>query len=239
LQKRSFAQSEKTAFRSPHDPNFRECDFPVLTPLILDQDYFTEENMSWLRRLWPQATKLQKPNDHARPGLELQAMPTVEFDPSTVSKRVKTDLRRNVQLLDDLEKKQVQQIYEAALRSVLARRDLHVLFTALMKIAGMTQGRAAEIALSLNNKATAIINRDRQASLGIAYAKWMYSNAPCMRDPRHPATADVQQDSAHCSANGKKYEISKGLFVDGKWTWPGVEEGCKCSSRAILPGLEE
>jgi hypothetical protein len=108
-----------------------------------------------------------------------------------------------------------------------------------MKIDGMTKGRAAELALSLNNKATALIDRERQASLGISHAKWMYSNAPCMKDPSRPVAADARQDSAHRSANGKQYEIGMGLFVDGKWTWPGVEEGCKCSSRAILPGLEE
>jgi uncharacterized protein with gpF-like domain len=163
----------------------------------------------------------------------------VEFDPSIVSKSVKSNLRRNIELLDDLEKKHVKQVYKAALRSVLAGRDMATLCMALMKIEGMTQRRAAEIALSLNNKATALINRERQASLGITHAIWMYPNAPCMKDPRHPVVEDVQQDSAHRAANGKKFEISKGLFVDGKWTWPGVEEGCKCSSRPILPWLEE
>jgi hypothetical protein len=97
-----------------------------------------------------------------------------------------------------------------------------MLFTALMQIEGVRKERAAEIARSLHNKATAIINRERQASLGITHAIWMYPNAPCMIDPRHPVAADVQQDSAHRLANGKKYEIDKGLFVDGKWTWPGV-----------------
>ncbi|HUD21379.1 MAG TPA: hypothetical protein VMQ60_00905 [Acidobacteriaceae bacterium] len=166
-------------------------------------------------------------------------MPTVKFDPLSVSKNVKADLQRNIGLIDDIEKKDGQQIYEAALRSVLAGGDLHVLSAALMKIEGMPQGRPAEIARSLNNKATAIINRERQASLGITHAIWMYPNAPCMKDPRHPSATDVRQNSAHRSVNGKKYEISKGLFVDDKWTWPGVEEGCKCTSRSILPGLEE
>jgi hypothetical protein len=31
---------------------------------------------------------------------------------------------------------------------------------------------------------------------------------------------------------------AKGLFVDGKWTWLGAEEGCKCSSRSVLPCSE-
>jgi hypothetical protein len=98
-----------------------------------------EEGMFWLRRLLQPFTKPTEIKRHSRSELGLQAIPTVTFDPSTVSKRVKTDLRRNVQLLDDLEKKHVQQIYEAALRSVLAGRDLHVLLTALIKIEGMTQ----------------------------------------------------------------------------------------------------
>jgi hypothetical protein len=197
--------------------------------------------MSWLRRLVPSVIKPVEVKSGYSPSVRyaLEAMPTVNFDPSTVSESVKEDLRRNVELLEDLRKKHVPQIYEAALGSVSAGRDLNVLFLALMKIEGMSKGRAAEIARSLNNKATAIINRERQTSLGITHAKWMYANAPCMRDPKHPSAAEVQRDTAHCAANGKKYEIGKGLFVDGKWTWPGVEEGCKCSSRSILPWLEE
>jgi hypothetical protein len=197
--------------------------------------------MSWLRRLLQPVIKPAEVKRGYSPSVRyaLEAMPNVKFDPSTVSKSVKADLRRNIELLDDLGKKHVPQIYEAALGSVSAGRDLNVLFLALMKIEGMSKGRAAEIARSLNNKATAIINRERQASLGITHAKWMYANAPCMRDPSHPSAAEVQRDAAHCTANGKKYEIGKGLFVDGKWTWPGIEEGCKCASRSILPGLEE
>lgn len=195
--------------------------------------------MSWLRRLLQPFTKPPEIESHSRPVPKQQAMPTVKFDPSTVSERVRVDLRRNIELLNDLEAEHVRQIYEAALRSVLAGGDLHVLFVALMRIQGMTKRRASEIAISLNRKATATINREHRASLGITHAIWMYPNAPCMRDPRHPTVTDVQQDSAHRAANGKRYENSKGLFVDGKWTWPGVEEGCKCSSRSMFPEFEK
>jgi uncharacterized protein with gpF-like domain len=166
-------------------------------------------------------------------------MPTVKFDPATVSQSVKANLRANVESLDDVGKEHIRPIYEAALGCVLAGGDLHVLSVALMKIEGMPKERAAQIAHSLHSKAKAQIDRERQASLGITHAEWMYSNAPCMRDPGRRMVADVQQDSAHRLANGKRYEISKGLFVDGKWTWPRVEEGCKCSSRVIVPGLQE
>jgi len=194
--------------------------------------------MSWLRRLMQ---PLAKPSG-AKGGSSqsIQTMPTVKIDSSVVSENGKTDLLRNIELLDDVEKIHVKPIYELALRSIVAGGDLHLFCTELMKmgIDGMTKGRASEIGRALSNKAKATISRERQAALGITHATWMYANAPCMKDPRHPTDTEAQQDSAHRSANGKKFEVGKGLFLDGKWTWPGVEEGCKCSSRAVLPGLE-
>jgi uncharacterized protein with gpF-like domain len=158
-----------------------------------------------------------------------------------LTKNVKADLRRNIELLGDLEKKHVMQVYELALRSIVGRRDFYLFCTEMMNlhIEGMTGSKAAEIGRSLANKAGAVIDRERQASLGITHAIWLYANAACVRDPSHPSAAEVQRDAAHCAANGKRYEVSKGLFVDGKWTWPGVEEGCKCVARAVLPQLED
>jgi hypothetical protein len=146
-----------------------------------------------------------------------------------------------IELLDDLEKKHVNQVYELALRSIVGRRDFYLFCPEMMNlhIEGMTRSKAAEIGRSLANKAGAAISRERQGSLGITHAIWMYPNAPCMKDPRRPSATDVQQDSAHRLANGRRYEISKGLFVNGKWTWPGTEEGCKCTFRSIIPGLEK
>lgn len=193
--------------------------------------------MSWSRRLLQPAHRPTKVKSGHSPSVHhaLPSMPTVKFDPSTVNKSVKANLRKNIELLDDLGKEHFREVYKVALRSVLAGRDLNMLATALTTVEGMSKRRAAEIARSLHNKASAQINRERQASLGITHAIWMYSNAPCVRNPRHPTDAEIQEDSAHRTANGKRYEISKGLFVDGKWRWPGVEEGCKCSSKSVMP----
>jgi len=162
-------------------------------------------------------------------------MPTVKFGASLVTKGVKANLRRNIESLPDLGKKHRRVVYNVALRSIKAGRDLHMLATALVSIAGMSNGRAGEVALSLHNKATAEIERDRSVSLGITHATWLYGNAPCMKNPFKPTDAETRQDAAHKEANGKRYEVRKGLFLDGKWTWPGMEEGCKCVSRIVLP----
>jgi len=78
--------------------------------------------MSWLRRLLQTLSKSTEIKSHSRTGQSMPTMPTVKLDPSTVSKSVKANLRKNIGLLDDLEKKHGQQIYEAALRSILAGR---------------------------------------------------------------------------------------------------------------------
>ena len=199
--------------------------------------------MSWFRRLLQLSAEPTEDKKDYSPSVRyaMEAMPTIKFDPSVVTMSVKADLRRNVELLAEAEKKHVRQIYELALRFIVGRRDFYSFCTEMMNlhIEGMTRSKAAELGRSLANKAGAVIERERRASLGITHAKWLYANAPCMRDPNHPSAAEVQRDAAHCAANGKRYEISKGLFVDGKWTWPGVDEGCKCASRSIIPGLEK
>lgn len=162
-------------------------------------------------------------------------IPTVKFDSSQITEAVRADIRKNVELIEGIDPKHFDQIYEAVLSSVTAGRNLFLLVNALMQmnIDGMTKARAGQIANFLNNKATATITRIRQQSLGITEAIWRYSGAPCGINPKKPG----RLDTAHKAANGKRYKIAEGMFLDGKWTWPGYEDGCRCSSRSILPGL--
>jgi hypothetical protein len=162
-------------------------------------------------------------------------IPTVEFDASRLTETVKADIRKNIMLLEEVDKNHFDQLYDAALRSISAGRDLSLLHNALMEmnIKGMTKRRAAEITGLLNNKATALMDRERQRSLGIKSALWLYSGAPCEMNPKKP----TGQDAAHKAANGKSFDVSKGMFLDGKWTWPGVEPGCRCVSKSVVRGF--
>jgi hypothetical protein len=148
--------------------------------------------MSWLQRLLRPLTRRKEIEVHHRFGADLQSVPDVMIGSSTVSRCVKANLRRDIELLVCPEKRNVKRIYEAALRSITSGRDLVSLHVELMKVSGLDAGRAAEIALSLNTRATAQINRERQASLGIIHAKWMYANSSCMRNPICPTAEDVE-----------------------------------------------
>ena len=167
-------------------------------------------------------------------------IPSVQFDPKWVTDAVKADLKSNIQKIEGFEP-YFEEIYDAALRSISRGRDVATLFDFIMglNLPDITKQRAREISLSLNNKASALINRDRQAALGIEHSIWVYSGAPCQLNPKKPSVEDVRQDAEHKAANGKRYEIAKGMFLNGRFTIPGWADGCRCSSRSIIPGFDE
>jgi hypothetical protein len=168
------------------------------------------------------------------------AIPTVHFDPNRVTEEVKADLKNNIKELKDFGESHFEHIYVAALRSISRGRDLATLFDAIVELnlPNMTKRRASEIARCLNNKATALMNRDQQISSGIKYAIWVYSGAPCQMNPRKPSGEDVRRDAAHKASDGKRYEVSKGMILNGRPTLPGWDDGCKCTSRSVIPGLD-
>jgi hypothetical protein len=167
-------------------------------------------------------------------------IPTVKFDASQVTEDVKAEIRKSVAQIEDVDPSHFDRVYDAALRSVSAGRDLHILYEALMRTGadGITNRKAADIARHINDRATSIINRNRQKSLGIEKAIWLYSGAPCMTNPGRAKAEETQQDAAHKLANGMRFEVSKGMFLGGKWTWPGHEKGCRCVSKSVVEGFD-
>jgi hypothetical protein len=155
---------------------------------------------------------LFKKKSAARPGI----------DPSTLSQAVRADIRRNLETIEEVTPQHLNAIYDAALRSAGGRLD--ILFQALIGI-GLGKRRASEITRLICFKARSLIEAERQLKLGIEYALWSYSNAPC---------GDPAQDAAHKAVNGKPYALAKGMFVNGVWTRPGYENDCKCSSRPLI-----
>lgn len=170
----------------------------------------------------------------------VNAIPTVSFDPKRVTEAVKADLKNNIKEAKEFDESNFQQIYDAALQSISRGGDLATLFNVIMKLnlPGMTKQRAGEISRSLNFKATALMQQDRQVLAGIKHAVWLYSGAPCQMNPKTPSAKDICQDAAHKAANGKWYEVAKGMLLNGRFTLPGREDGCKCSSRPIIPGFD-
>lgn len=169
-------------------------------------------------------------------GAPPNGVPTVKFDPTRVTDAVLADLRENIRALPEVDANDFETVYQAAARAISMGGALNIIYAALMDIEGMSKRRAADISRSLNFKAKAIMNAEQQMKLGIKYATWLYSGAPCHLNPKQPGSED--QDAAHKAANGKPFLISKGMFLNGEWTWPGREDGCKCISKSMIAGFD-
>jgi uncharacterized protein with gpF-like domain len=155
-----------------------------------------------------------------------RSFPTVKFDTSRLTTTVSADLRSNIAAVGDIEARHQEVIYEVALRAIMAGGDLALLSSELRLATDMAARRAGEVSKSLVMKATTLMDVEQRVALGFTKSIWRYAGAPC---------GTVEQDAAHAAVDGEVYETAKGLFILGKWTWPGYEDGCKCFSRSVTP----
>lgn len=134
---------------------------------------------------------------------------------------------QQVSLIKSIPSEYFTQIEGMVMRSVQTGRDLKHLTDELQTHFGVTRRRAITIARDQNNKATAAMHRARQDELGITEAVWVHSGGG-----KHPRPT-------HVAANGKKYDIKKGMWDSAvqKFVLPGELINCRCVSRSVVPGF--
>ena len=134
-------------------------------------------------------------------------------------------ITENVGLIRSIPDKYFTEVEGLVMRSVARGRDLSYLTDELQKRYGITRRRAALIARDQNNKATSVMQAARQKSLGITQGIWRHSHAG--KEPR----------PSHVKADGKVFDLSKGMLLDGEWVMPGEEINCRCTWSPLIPGL--
>jgi uncharacterized protein with gpF-like domain len=149
----------------------------------------------------------------------------VEVNYSPAAKMAyKAVLSDNVGLIKSIAQQHLASVESMVMQSVSTGRDLGTLTKELKKRYVITTKRAALIARDQNNKATAVLTKNLQEELGITHAIWRHSTAG-----KHPRPE-------HVKANNETYDIKKGMYLEGKWTWPGVEINCRCISVPLIAG---
>ncbi len=150
---------------------------------------------------------------------------TVEFKmTAAVQDAYSAVIGEQVGLIRSIASEHLAAVQGLVMRSVQQGRDLGPLAKEIEARYGLTRKRAALIARDQNSKATAVITRVRQQGLGLDQAIWTHSTGG-----KHPRPE-------HVAASGKPYSISKGMFLEGKYTWPGMEINCRCISVPVIPG---
>jgi uncharacterized protein with gpF-like domain len=136
-------------------------------------------------------------------------------------------VNENVALIKSIGQQHFTQVEGYVMRAVQAGSDLGTLAKELEAGYGITKRRAQNIARSQNFMANSTMVKVRQRELGITKAKWLHSAGGKTPRPEHVAFS------------GKLYDVEKGAFLEGKWTWPGREPNCRCVSISVIPGLED
>ena len=152
---------------------------------------------------------------------------TVEFKMTApMNNALQATIAENVGLIRSIPEKYFTEVEGMVMRSVARGRDLKTITDELQNRYGITRRRAALIARDQNNKATSVMQAARQQSLGITEGIWRHSHAG--KEPR----------PSHVKVDGQKFDLSKGLYLDGKWTMPGEEINCRCTWSPVIPGMK-
>ena len=155
---------------------------------------------------------------------------TVKFQPSkAMLESYRLVVSENVGLIKNLQASLYNKIQQDTWASVRAGSDLSTLATKLQYSYGIERKRAARIAVDQNAKAKAVLETTRRKELGIAEAIWQHSSAG--RTPR----------PTHVAMNGKRYKLDEGMYDEDekKFVFPGELINCRCTSRAIIPGIND
>lgn len=156
-----------------------------------------------------------------------QAGFTVPFKMTEVmNNALQAKITENVGLIRSIPEQYLRQVETLVMESVSRGRDLKTLTDELQQRYGITRRRAALIARDQNNKATSTLQAARQQSLGITEGIWRHSHA------------GKTFRKSHVTADGERFTLNRGLYLDGKWTLPGEEINCKCGWEPVIPGLE-
>lgn len=141
--------------------------------------------------------------------------------------KLKAVMVENVRLIKSIPEKYFTDLTSITMESISRGRDLKYMTEELQRQYGVTKDRAITIARDQNNKATSVITHLEYEDFGITKARWKHNSGA-----KHPR-------ATHVAANNKEYDIKKGLWIDGKYIFPGSEINCGCTSEPIIEGIND
>jgi uncharacterized protein with gpF-like domain len=172
------------------------------------------------------ATKVAERSDLGLQASLRKAGFTVKFTMTPAANDIlQATIQQNVGLIKSIASEHLSKVQGLVMRSVQAGRDIGGLTKDIEEQFGITRRRAVLIARTQNALATSSMNKARSLEVGITEAIWLHSHGG--RTPR----------LSHQRADGKRYEISKGMFLDGEWLQPGQAINCRCLAKPIIHGL--
>jgi SPP1 gp7 family putative phage head morphogenesis protein len=151
---------------------------------------------------------------------------TVRFQITDFQKEsLQAVMESNVGLIKSIGSQYLDKVQGQVWKCVTDGYDLSTLAKDLSKTYDITKRRAELIARDQGAKAHTVIEKAKRKELGITKAIWLHSHAG--KKPR----------PSHLAANGKEFDVDKGMYLDGEWIQPGELINCRCCSKSIIEGI--
>lgn len=128
----------------------------------------------------------------------------------------------NVGLIKSIPGEYLGDVQKYVWESVEAGFDLKTLTDNLDHAYHIGRNRCKLIARDQSNKVHAVMEQARRKELNITKAIWRHSTAA--KEPRQ----------SHVKANGKEFDVSRGMLIDGEYILPGTKINCGCTSRSVI-----
>lgn len=142
-----------------------------------------------------------------------------------VEKRVQEAVAENVGLIKSIGTTYLSKVNQATWTMVKGGFNLKEFADTLEHSFGVERKRCNLIARDQMGKASIAIQQARHEELGLYRAIWLHSHAG--KVPRQ----------SHVRANGKEFDIRKGMYIDGEYILPASKVNCKCNYRIIIDDL--
>ena len=200
----------------------------VMAGLANEWNYAVKKNADEIARRF--ATGSLHASDTAFKKLLHKAGFSVKFQMSRpMNDAYQAVIGENVGLIKSIASEHLSKVQGDVMRAVQAGRSMKELTEDLKDRYGVTRRRAALIARDQNNKATAIMNRVRQLSLGIREAVWSHTSA------------SVHPRPEHMEFDGQTYDVVEGHDFDDGFgpVLPGQAINCGCTGRSVIPGFDD
>jgi len=169
-----------------------------------------------------------------------QAGWTVEFKVSPqIQAIMNSAVTENVGLIRSIAAEHLQNVEGVVMRSVQRGYSLSQMTRELQSQFDVPRKRAILIARDQTAKMTSVVTKARQSQVGIKRAVWMHSHitAPGRFRPEHLSfSRGTHADGP--SGKGPIYIVEQGAYLEDRWTWPGFEINCGCTSRPVIEGFE-
>ena len=139
-----------------------------------------------------------------------------------VEKKVQEIVAENVGLIKSIGTTYLSKVNQATWTMVKGGFNLKEFADELQHAYGLEIKRCKRIAIDQMGRASIAIQTAKHEELGLYKAIWLHSHAG--KVPRQ----------SHVRANGKEFDIRKGMYIDQEWIMPAEKINCRCNYRIVL-----